>query len=53
MKEYEIITSDSLVGLYTKINDKIKKGFIPIGGVTINNSSKCFKFIQVIYKGEE
>lgn len=53
MKDYRIITSDSLVNLFVKVNDKIKKGYIPIGGVTIDNSSKCFRFIQVVYKGEE
>lgn len=53
MKDYRIITADSLVNLYIKVKDAIKQDYIPIGGVTIDNSSRYFKYIQVVYKGDK
>lgn len=53
MKDYRIVTADSLVNLYLKVKDKISQDYIPISGITIDNSSKSFKFIQVVYKGDE
>lgn len=35
MKKYIILSTDNLVILEQKINDKIDKGYIPIGGVSI------------------
>lgn len=53
MDRYEIVTSDSLVGLTVKVNDKKKRGFIPTGGVSIDNSSRCFTYIQAVYRPRE
>lgn len=53
MKDYRIITADTLINLHIKVKDTIKQGYIPIGGVTIDNSSRYFKYIQVVYKGDE
>lgn len=53
MNRYEIVTAGNLIELSIKVNDKKKRGFIPTGGVTIDASSRCFKYIQAVYRPRE
>ena len=51
MKEYKIISENLYQILELKVNDAIKEGYMPTGGVIIDNYNE-FKprYLQAVYK---
>lgn len=43
MKKYDVVEGYSLEELIEEVNLKIKKGFIPIGGVFIDSNDDYYK----------
>lgn len=53
MSNYELIAAPNSVEICRKVSKKVAQGYIPVGGVIINNNSNISRFMQAVYLPRE
>lgn len=52
-RNYKIITSESEYGVESAVNDLLKKGWKPVGGVSVSISMSSSQFAQAMMQEDK